>query len=87
MCVPGQQNGPCSCDHGESKAMVAITKGTFGTWKPEESWGFIVQGCEYKDEEFGFEPLGRGMSLKGFDWEVRSYDVSCFWRPSLQYVR
>lgn len=21
-----------------------------------------------------FEPLGRGVSLKGFDWEVRRYD-------------
>lgn len=25
------------------------------------------------------------MSLKGFDWEVRSYDVSCFGGQSLQY--
>lgn len=38
----------CSCDHGESKAMVAITKGTFGTWKPEESGALLCRAVSTK---------------------------------------
>lgn len=40
--------------------------------------GLIVQGLEYKGEGFGFEPLGRGLSLKGFDWEVKGCEYSAF---------
>lgn len=51
--------------------------------------GLIVQGLEHKDEGFEFEPLGRGLLLKGFDWEAKGCEyIRVFGGlDSLQYVR